>query len=84
MTATDDSTGFDPNPAGFEVISGAVLTLDDGTQISGGGNGTMAIESGAQLVITSATGATLNGVIVDDDTTTTSPCLELMWHRGRS
>ena len=68
----DDTTTL--SPPGIDVASGAVLTLDDGTQILGGVNaplgvsgGTLTIESGGQLAITSATGATLDGMIVTDN-----------------
>ncbi len=50
-------------------VSGGVLTLDDNTQINGGGSGLLTIESDGQLVITGPTGATLNDVTVDDDAT---------------
>src|SRR6202030_3169649 len=56
---------------GIDVASGAILTLDGGTQIKGSGTGTLTVESGGQLQITTATGATLDGVIVDDDATGT-------------
>src|ERR1017187_1865976 len=42
------------------------LALKDNTQIRGGGSGTLTIESGGQLSVTTATGATLDGVIVTD------------------
>src|SRR4029077_17391984 len=67
------NTGADAN-AGINV-SGGVLTLDGGTAINGNGTGTLTIEntSGSQLQITNTvgTGATLNGVVVDDDNTGT-------------
>ena len=68
---TDDNIGTDSS-AGIDV-SGAVLTLDDGTQINSADLGTLTIEStsGSQLQITTATGATLNGVVVDDNNTGT-------------
>ena len=71
VIVTDDAIGTDSS-AGIDV-SGAVLTLDDGTQIKGSGSGTLTIEgtSGSQLQITTATGATLDGVVVDDDNTGT-------------
>src|SRR5208282_469950 len=54
---------------GIDVASGAVLTLDGGTAINGSGTGTLTVELGGQLKITTGTGATLDGVIVDDDGT---------------
>ena len=67
--------GIDPTAPGIDVSSGA-LTLDDGTKIIGGGPGpdlgTLAVESGGQLLITTASGATLDGMLVDDDNTNTS------------
>src|SRR6202030_4059147 len=53
---------------GIDVASGAILTLDGGTQIKGSGTGTLVIDSSGQLAITGA--ATLDGLVVDDDTTT--------------
>ena len=61
----DDTTTV--SPAGIDVASGAILTLEGNTQILGGGSGTMTIESLGQLSITSAAGATLDGVIVTDN-----------------
>jgi hypothetical protein len=52
------------------VNSGAVLTLDDGTTISGGGTGTLTIYSGNTLDIEAGSngpGATLDGVAVTDN-----------------
>ncbi len=66
VIVTDNNAG-DGSYDGIEIsdaTSGAILTLDDGTVISGG---TMAIEFGGVLAITDATGATLDDVIVDDD-----------------
>ncbi len=57
--------------AGGIEVSGTTLTLKDGTAIKGAGTGTLVIDSGAQLAVTTATGATLDNVIVDDDTTAT-------------
>src|SRR5208282_6075604 len=54
---------------GIDVASGAILTLDGGTAIDGAGTGTLTVELGGQLKITTGTGATLDGVIVDDDGT---------------
>ena len=64
----DDTTSF--SPPGIDVASGAVLTLKDTTTILGGGNGTLTIEVGGQLSITTASGATLDGLLVHDDNTT--------------
>src|SRR5579864_3450530 len=71
VIVTDDATGTDGS-AGIDV-SAAVLTLDGGTQINGGGTGTLTIEStsGSHRQITTATGATLDGVVVDDNNTAT-------------
>jgi len=67
VTVTDNS-GFLANDVGGIEVSGAVLTLKDGTRINGSGTGTMTIESsGAQLLITSIGGAILDNLIVDDD-----------------
>ncbi len=71
VVVTDDTTST--TAVGIDVASGAVLTLDGGTQIVGNGTGTLTIDSSGQLVITTPIGATLNGVIVDDDTTSLSP-----------
>jgi large repetitive protein len=52
-----------------QITSGAVLTLDDGTIITGGGHGTLNIGQGDTLDITRGLigpGATLDGVIVAD------------------
>ena len=68
MLSCDDTTSF--SPPGIDVASGAALTLDAGTQIWGGGNGTLTIEAGGQLSITTASGATLDGLLVHDDSTT--------------
>ena len=50
-----------------------MLTLDGGTALNGSGSGTLTIAStsGSQLKITNTdgSGATLNGVVVDDDNT---------------
>ena len=56
------------------AASGAVLTLDDGTTVSGGGTGTMTINFGSTLDVERGTndchnGATLDGVIVQDNGT---------------
>ena len=54
--------------------SAATLLLDDGTVISGGGTGTMTIGSLGTLDVekgTSGPGATLDGVLVADDNTST-------------
>jgi fibronectin-binding autotransporter adhesin len=48
-----------------DVCSGATLTLDDGTAITGGGIGTLTVTSGSTLSIESG-GATLDGVSVTD------------------
>ena len=64
----DDTTTF--SPPGIDVASGAILILKDGTTILGGGNGTLTIEVGGQLSITTASGATLDGLLVHDDNTT--------------
>ena len=53
---------------GIDVTSGAILTLDGGTVISGG---TLTVDLGGVLEVTNATGATLDDVIVDDDGTGT-------------
>ena len=57
----------------IDVLAGATLTLDGGTHITGAGTGQLSIESGGELVVTSVSGAILDGVIVDDDGTTASP-----------
>ena len=62
--------------AGIEVgeTSAAILLVDDGTTITGGGTGTLAIGSLGTLDIekgTSGPGATLDGVLVADDNTST-------------
>ena len=62
----DDNTGF--SPPGIDVASGATLTLKDNAQIQGGGTGTLTIESGGVLSITTASGATLDGVLVTNVT----------------
>ena len=67
VAVTDDTTSL--TAPGIDVASGAVLTLQDGTSISGSGTGTLAVELGAQLFITTPSGVTLNGIIVDDDGT---------------
>ena len=64
----DDTTTF--STPGIDVASGAILILKDGTTILGGGNGTLTIEVGGQLSITTASGATLDGLLVHDDNTT--------------
>ena len=73
VTVTDSNTGSDAN-AGI-YVSGGVLTLDGGTAINSADSGTLTIgsASGSQLQITDTvgTGATLNGLIVDDDNTST-------------
>ncbi len=51
-------------------MAGAILILKDSTTILGGGNGTLTIETGGQLSITTASGATLDGLLVHDDNTT--------------
>ena len=53
-----------------DVNSGAVLTLDDGTTIIGGGTGTLTISPTGTLDIeygSNGRGATLDGVIVIDN-----------------
>ena len=70
VVVTDDATS--QTPPGIDVASGAVLTLQDSTSISGSGTGTLAVEAGAQLLIATPSGATLNGIIVDDDGTGSS------------
>ena len=65
VVVDDDTTSF--SPPGIDVASGAALTLDAGTQIWGGGNGTLTIEAGGQLSITTASGATLDGLLVHDE-----------------
>ncbi len=67
VVVTDDTTSL--TAPGIDVASGGLLTLQDGTSISGSGTGTLAVEVGAQLLITTPSGATLNGIIVDDDGT---------------
>ena len=67
VAVTDDT--ISPTAPGIDVASGAVLTLQDSTSISGGGSGTLAVEFGAQLFITTPSGVTLNGIIIDDDGT---------------
>ena len=67
VAVTDDTTSL--TAPGIDVASGAVLTLQDGTSISGSGTGTLAVEFGAQLFITTPSGVTLNGIIIDDDGT---------------
>ena len=71
---TDNASGSDSS-AGIDVASG-VLVLDDATQIIGGGSGTLTVDSGGQLEITNGTGAptgaTLDGVIVDDNSSVTN------------
>ena len=73
ITFTDTASGTDAN-AGI-YVSGGVLTLDGGTAINSADSGTLTIgsASGSQLQITDTvgTGATLNGLIVDDDNTGT-------------
>ena len=65
VTGADASAGI--------YVSGGVLTLDGGTALNGSGSGTLTIAStsGSQLKITNTdgSGATLNGVVVDDDNT---------------
>ena len=56
--------------AGIEVASGATLTLEGGTQIEGGTQGssglsTLTIDSGGALAVVTG-GATLEGVLVTD------------------
>jgi hypothetical protein len=56
------------------TASGAILTLDDGTSVTGGGAGTMTINFGNTLAVEKGTsdchnGATLDGVIVQDNGT---------------
>ena len=63
MIVDDNSTGTGA-AAGIDVASG-VLTLDGNTQIQGGNTGTLNI-AGGELEITTATGATLDGVVVTD------------------
>ena len=63
VTVTDSNTS---TGGGIEV-SGGVLTLNGSSDIIGGGTGTLVIDSGSQLVVNGA--ATLDGLIVDDDTT---------------
>ena len=68
IIVTDDNAGGGTYD-GIEIAdatSGAILTLDGGTTISGG---TLAVESGGVLAITDGTGATLDNVVVDDDGT---------------
>ena len=71
---TDNASGSDSS-AGIDVASG-VLVLDDATQIIGGGSGTLTVDSGGQLEIINGTGAhtgaTLDGVIVDDNSSVTN------------
>lgn len=50
-----------------DVASGAILTLDDGTVITGDEIGKLVIHSGDTLAIEPQSGATLDGVIVTDD-----------------
>ena len=60
----DNGTGTGA-AAGIDVASG-VLTLDGNTQIQGGNTGTLNIAGTGELKITTATGATLDGVVVTD------------------
>jgi hypothetical protein len=66
VTDSNTSDGIDV------TASGAILTLDGGTTINGGTGptpGNLTVESGGKLAVTGS--ATLDGVIVDDDATTT-------------
>ena len=62
VTDSNASDGIDV------TTSGAVLTLDGGTQINGGGTGTLTVESAGAVDVTGA--ATLDGVIVTDSNAT--------------
>ena len=64
LVVTDDATSD-----GIDVASGAILTLDGGTQINGAGSGTLMVELGGKVDIT-GTGATFDGLIVTDDNAT--------------
>src|SRR6202043_3696155 len=64
VSVDDDNTTS--SPPGIDVLSGATLTFEDSALIYGGGTGTMTIESGGQLLVATATGATLDGVVVTD------------------
>jgi hypothetical protein len=66
----DDDTTASGTSVGIGVTSGSTLTLDDATQIWGGGSGTLTIESGGVLSIATASGATLDGLSVTDNNTT--------------
>ncbi len=70
--------GTSPN-GGIEVgeTSAATLVLEDGAIISGG---YLNVESGGYLSIAAPGGATLDNVLVDDDTTTFStPGIDVAW-----
>src|ERR1700686_1503260 len=60
----DDDITATGTSAGIDVVT--TLTLKDNTQILGGGTGTITIGSSGQLLVTTATGATLDGVVVTD------------------
>ena len=64
----DDDTAT-TSPPGIEIASGATLTLEHNAQIYGGGTGTLIIDNGGELAITTAGGATLDGVKVTDNNT---------------
>ena len=74
LTDKNTSTG---TAAGITVGTGAsaaILLVDDGTVISGAGTGTMTIGANGTLDVekgTSGPGATLDGVLVADDNTST-------------
>src|SRR5262249_20153444 len=65
VTVTDNSTLV---AGGIEVASGGKLTLNGGSDIIGSGTGTLVIDPGTQVVVTTG-GAIFDGLLVDDDIT---------------
>ena len=72
--ADDNTSTVTPGITVGTGASAATLLLDDGTVIRGGGTGTMTIGANGTLDVekgTSGPGATLDGVLVADDNTST-------------